>query len=142
MTDNTESKNFKRFDLPELSLAALAFFLVTVLFISRFFYFNFETAANGSNHARSVAWVGSKNVSSSPSVYSSSENERVGFLEAGGDGCDIFDGNWVWDDSYPLYKSRDCPFMDGGFRCTENSRPNDLYTKWRWQPNGCNLPRY
>ena len=55
--------------------------------------------------------------------------------------CDIFEGKWVWDDSYPLYESRDCPFMDAGFRCSENGRPDESYTKWRWQPSCCDLPR-
>uniref|UniRef100_A0ACD5V721 Uncharacterized protein n=1 Tax=Avena sativa TaxID=4498 RepID=A0ACD5V721_AVESA len=56
--------------------------------------------------------------------------------------CDIFEGEWVWDDSYPLYESKDCPFLDGGFRCSENGRPDASYTKWRWQPSCCDLPRF
>lgn len=55
--------------------------------------------------------------------------------------CDLYDGKWVWDPEYPLYDSKNCPFMDSGFRCTENGRPDGNYTKWRWQPNNCNLPR-
>ncbi|XP_019701317.1 protein trichome birefringence-like 11 isoform X1 [Elaeis guineensis] len=56
--------------------------------------------------------------------------------------CDLFDGQWVWDESYPLYESKDCPFLDEGFRCSENGRPDNSYTKWRWQPKHCNLPRF
>lgn len=55
--------------------------------------------------------------------------------------CDLFDGEWVWDDSYPLYESKDCPFLDIGFRCSENGRPDASYTKWRWRPSRCDLPR-
>ncbi|KAL0323559.1 UNVERIFIED_CONTAM: protein trichome birefringence-like 11 [Sesamum angustifolium] len=55
-------------------------------------------------------------------------------------GCDVFDGDWVGDDAYPLYQSRDCRFLDDGFRCSENGRPDIHYTKWRWQPRDCNLP--
>ncbi|KAL2236497.1 protein trichome birefringence-like 11 isoform X1 [Sesamum indicum] len=73
---------------------------------------------------------------------SSLEPEKVGFLETGGGGCDIFNGNWEWDESYPLYQPQDCMFLDEGFRCTENGRPDDFYTKWRWQPKDCNLPRF
>uniref|UniRef100_A0ACD5US60 Uncharacterized protein n=1 Tax=Avena sativa TaxID=4498 RepID=A0ACD5US60_AVESA len=62
---------------------------------------------------------------------------------ASGDGdCDIFEGAWVWDDGYPLYESKDCSFLDGGFRCSENGRPDASYTKWRWQPSRCDLPRF
>lgn len=70
-----------------------------------------------------------------------SENRRVEFLSAKGDGCDLFEGEWVWDEHYPLYQSRDCSFIDEGFRCSENGRPDHFYTKWRWQPKRCNLPR-
>ena len=144
-SEDKELKKFKRFNLLEPTLATLGFILVTLLFITTFFYLNFETAAN-SNRPRRVAWIGSINNSSStmslPSILASCGSERVGFFGEGGDSCDIFDGNWVWDDSYPLYKSPDCPFIDGGFRCAENGRPNDFYTKWRWQPKDCNLPRF
>jgi hypothetical protein len=59
-----------------------------------------------------------------------------------GEECDLFDGKWVWDDGRPLYGSADCPFMDAGFRCAENGRPDSSYTKWRWQPARCDLPTY
>ncbi|MBA0710508.1 hypothetical protein Golax_009790 [Gossypium laxum] len=68
--------------------------------------------------------------------------KRVDFLSFEGEGCDVFDGDWVWDETYPLYESRDCSFLDEGFRCTENGRPDLFYTKWRWQPKHCNLPRF
>ncbi|RZR86818.1 hypothetical protein BHM03_00014080 [Ensete ventricosum] len=59
----------------------------------------------------------------------------------GGGECDWSEGEWVWDEGYPLYESKDCDFMDEGFRCSENGRPDRFYTKWRWQPAGCDLPR-
>ncbi|XP_020150501.1 protein trichome birefringence-like 11 [Aegilops tauschii subsp. strangulata] len=59
-----------------------------------------------------------------------------------GEECDLFDGSWVWDDTYPLYESKDCPFLDVGFRCSENGRPDASYVKWRWQPSRCDLPRF
>ncbi|EPS60303.1 hypothetical protein M569_14501, partial [Genlisea aurea] len=76
---------------------------------------------------------------SSSSSSSSSSLKLRGFLESD---CDIFRGNWVWDETYPLYKPQDCRFLDEGFRCVENGRPDDFYSKWRWQPKGCDIPRF
>ncbi|KAM0902159.1 hypothetical protein ACQ4PT_019484 [Festuca glaucescens] len=75
------------------------------------------------------------------STLSAPKKLRVCGGTAAPEACDIFEGEWVWDDSYPLYESKDCPFLDGGFRCSENGRPDASYTKWRWQPSCCDLPR-
>ncbi|WMV47175.1 hypothetical protein MTR67_040560, partial [Solanum verrucosum] len=72
-------------------------------------------------------------------ISTSRNDEKVRFLE---NDCNIFDGNWVWEESYPLYQSEDCIFLDEGFRCSENGMPDNFYTKWRWQPKDCNLPRF
>lgn len=57
-------------------------------------------------------------------------------------GCDISRGKWVYDEAYPLYRSRNCPFVDPGFRCEENGRPDTDFMKYRWQLQDCDLPRY
>jgi len=56
--------------------------------------------------------------------------------------CDIFDGNWVRDDSKPYYELGSCPFVDRDFDCHLNGRPDSDYVKWKWKPNGCDIPRY
>lgn len=55
--------------------------------------------------------------------------------------CDLFDGKWVKDDSYPLYKEGSCPHIDESFDCFLNGRPDQDFQKLRWQPKGCNIPR-
>lgn len=58
------------------------------------------------------------------------------------EGCDLTKGYWVYDESYPLYSKDSCPFIDEGFDCEGNGRLDRNYSKWRWQPKGCDLPRF
>ncbi|KAF8396042.1 hypothetical protein HHK36_017654 [Tetracentron sinense] len=55
--------------------------------------------------------------------------------------CNIFNGKWVRDDSYPLYPPGSCPHIDEQFDCFLNGRPDPDYQKHKWQPMECNLPR-
>ncbi|GMH09972.1 hypothetical protein Nepgr_011813 [Nepenthes gracilis] len=57
--------------------------------------------------------------------------------------CDYSNGNWVFDDGYPLQKyTENCRFLDPGFRCHQNGRLDQGFRNWRWQPYGCDLPRF
>ncbi|XP_027350616.1 protein trichome birefringence-like 10 [Abrus precatorius] len=137
-------KKFKRFSPLESSLGIVGFFFVAALFIGCFFYLDYEglrsrgTTLLGLHFSSSSSSSSSVSASASPVVG----NVPVQFLSQDGDKCDVFDGNWVWDEAYPLYHSSNCSFLDQGFRCSENGRPDTFYTKWRWQPKGCNLPRF
>lgn len=130
-------KRFKRIRLFEPSLGVLGFFFVTVCVICCFFYLDYRATAKGfrfPGQSERFVWLHFNG--------SGQERPRVEFLSEKGDGCDVFDGDWVWDETYPLYQSRNCKFLDEGFRCSENGRPDLFYTKWRWQPKDCNLPRF
>ncbi|KAF9589908.1 hypothetical protein IFM89_029524 [Coptis chinensis] len=57
--------------------------------------------------------------------------------------CDIFYGRWVLDDeTRPLYEEKSCPYLAKQVTCQRNGRPDSLYQNWRWEPNGCTLPRF
>ncbi|KAL4302114.1 hypothetical protein GQ457_10G025760 [Hibiscus cannabinus] len=56
--------------------------------------------------------------------------------------CDFFDGRWVRNGrSKPYYRPGSCPYIDKDFDCQRNGRPDNGYIKWKWQPNGCDIPR-
>ncbi|KAL3812678.1 hypothetical protein ACJIZ3_013946 [Penstemon smallii] len=125
-------KKFKRFRLFEPFVGVLG---LTICVIFCFFFLDYKSVAKGllfpSQNERFL-WM--RNVGES--------RKKIDFLSEFNGGCDLFDGDWVWDESYPLYQSQDCRFLDEGFRCSENGRPDYFYTKWRWQPKNCNLPRF
>ncbi|PKA64700.1 hypothetical protein AXF42_Ash007447 [Apostasia shenzhenica] len=61
---------------------------------------------------------------------------------SGAASCDFFSGSWVYDDSYPLYDSSSCPFIDEEFDCLRSGRPDVLYLKYGWRPTACELPKF
>ncbi|XVF41156.1 hypothetical protein PTKIN_Ptkin01aG0257400 [Pterospermum kingtungense] len=83
----------------------------------------------------------SSNATLDASSYEILEKQRKGNFVEITSHCRIFDGKWVRDDSYPLYPPGSCPLIDESFNCFLNGRPDRGYEKYRWQPNGCILPR-
>ncbi|ERM98895.1 hypothetical protein AMTRI_Chr11g96090 [Amborella trichopoda] len=55
--------------------------------------------------------------------------------------CDYSVGKWVFDPSYPLYDAS-CPYISGRVSCRKNGRPDSVYEKWRWKPQGCSITRF
>ncbi|CAK9326944.1 unnamed protein product [Citrullus colocynthis] len=72
----------------------------------------------------------------------SDHHNRRPMLQANQSSCALFAGTWVRDDSYPLYQSSNCPFIDPEFNCQVYGRPDSNYLKYRWQPLDCELPRF
>ncbi|PON82469.1 Trichome birefringence-like family [Trema orientale] len=56
--------------------------------------------------------------------------------------CDLFTGDWLPNPSGPIYTNKSCPFIEGHQNCMRNGRPDTGYLYWRWNPRGCDLPRF
>ena len=56
--------------------------------------------------------------------------------------CDIYSKKWVSDDAYPIYPAGECPYMSGALDYKGNMHLDSGYTRWRWKPRDCNIPRY
>ncbi|XP_010452537.1 PREDICTED: protein trichome birefringence-like 9 [Camelina sativa] len=61
--------------------------------------------------------------------------------------CDYSNGRWVRRTTSSssvngLLYGEECRFLDSGFRWRKNGRKDSGYLQWRWQPHGCDLPRF
>ncbi|GKA12943.1 trichome birefringence-like protein, partial [Tanacetum coccineum] len=54
--------------------------------------------------------------------------------------CDLFDGEWVGDESYPLYKPGLCSLIDEQFNRYVIDRPDKGFQMLRWKSKACSLP--
>ncbi|KAL7136104.1 hypothetical protein ABFS83_10G006800 [Erythranthe nasuta] len=59
--------------------------------------------------------------------------------------CDFFSGRWIYDNkstTYPIYKERECSFMEDNYSCEKHGRKDLKYQHWRWQPHNCDIPMF
>ncbi|KAK1385781.1 hypothetical protein POM88_023516 [Heracleum sosnowskyi] len=54
--------------------------------------------------------------------------------------CDLYHGQWVYDQNGPLYYNNSCPVLMQKQNC--QGRRDKEYENWRWKPERCNLPRF
>ncbi|KAA8530529.1 hypothetical protein F0562_005238 [Nyssa sinensis] len=56
--------------------------------------------------------------------------------------CDIFSGEWVPNPEAPYYTNLSCWAIQEHQNCMKFGRPDKEFLKWRWKPNGCELPLF
>ncbi|XP_052142070.1 protein trichome birefringence-like 1 [Oryza glaberrima] len=97
-------------------------------------------ASGGSNSTMDATPQGIASNTTEAAVDAGGKKKKTHWIEAMAS-CDMFYGNWVRDDSYPLYPEGSCPHIDESFNCPLNGRPDNAYQRLRWQPSGCSIPR-
>ncbi|PAN25028.1 hypothetical protein PAHAL_4G269000 [Panicum hallii] len=85
--------------------------------------------------------------SSAPTATAASPStaERTGDQSVVGvqveEGCDMSLGKWVREPKGPVYTNLTCPTLPDFKNCQKYGKdPGHLF--WRWQPDGCDLPRF
>ncbi|WOK99949.1 hypothetical protein Cni_G08661 [Canna indica] len=96
--------------------------------------------------ATSLAWS-SSNSSPPPSTSSSSSSShysiaglRMTTKSSSSSTCDIFRGEWVPNPNAPYYTNETCWAIHEHQNCMKFGRPDNGFMKWRWKPNGCDMP--
>nr|ABG22032.1 expressed protein [Oryza sativa Japonica Group] len=57
--------------------------------------------------------------------------------------CDYRNGRWVPDDRRPLYSGLSCKkWLSDSWACRLTQRKDFAYEKFRWQPEGCDMPEF
>lgn len=57
--------------------------------------------------------------------------------------CDYSVGRWVPDTSRPIYSGNECKlWLAAPFSCRLNQHPDLSFENYRWQPDGCDLPKW
>ncbi|KAI3760554.1 hypothetical protein L1987_50950 [Smallanthus sonchifolius] len=84
---------------------------------------------------------GNRSRNSTSPVDKGGKSQGIGDLVKNLLNCNLFDGNWVRDESYPLYKPGSCSLIDEQFNCFNNGRPDKGFQMLKWKPKACTLPR-
>ncbi|KAF2573732.1 hypothetical protein F2Q70_00006060 [Brassica cretica] len=53
--------------------------------------------------------------------------------------CDLFNGEWIPNDESPYYNMT-CWAIQEHQNCMQFGRPDTGFMRWRWKPDGCDLP--
>ena len=75
-------------------------------------------------------------------LHSTFNNLLMNVHNAVSEKCEIFVGDWVPDQSGPMYTNVSCYDIEEHQNCMKNGRPDTGYLYWRWRPRDCELPKF
>ncbi|XP_027152668.1 protein trichome birefringence-like 19 [Coffea eugenioides] len=68
-------------------------------------------------------------------------NKSQELIEKKGEGyCNLFSGEWVPNPEGPYYTNETCWAIQEHQNCMKFGKPDTGFLKWRWKPDGCELP--
>ncbi|KAI4321307.1 hypothetical protein MLD38_034706 [Melastoma candidum] len=56
--------------------------------------------------------------------------------------CNLFEGKWIPYDGRTYYDSSSCSLIIDQVNCFKFGRPDSEFLRWRWKPDGCDLPLF
>ncbi|XP_062073301.1 protein trichome birefringence-like 18 [Humulus lupulus] len=109
--------------------------------ISKEFVNKFNFLDLGTNESRSASSGSSSGDSKAVPTFTHDSNLPNNASRTDS-GCDLYQGNWIYDSLGPLYTNNKCPILTQMQNCQGNGRPDKDYENWRWKPSQCDLPRF
>ncbi|KAL5808250.1 hypothetical protein ACOSQ3_028941 [Xanthoceras sorbifolium] len=85
-----------------------------------------KSSSDSSDHS-----ISSPSTDSREALVRALESEKI---------CDIFSGEWVPNPEAPYYTNTTCWAIHEHQNCMKYGRPDTEFMKWRWKPDGCDLP--
>ncbi|KAG6396171.1 hypothetical protein SASPL_142313 [Salvia splendens] len=75
-------------------------------------------------------------------TYNAAAVDHMNMSENEESSCDIFTGEWVPDPDAPYYTNKTCWAIHEHQNCMKHGRPDSNFLKWKWKPDGCDLPAF
>ena len=101
---------------------------------------NISSSSSSSSPSPSSSSSSFSSQPSSSHVNTPLEDDPIRVEEPTVKKCDIFTGEWIRNPKAPYYTNTTCWAIHEHQNCMKYGRPDLDFMKWRWKPDGCELP--
>ena len=101
---------------------------------------NISSSSSSSSPSPSSSSSSFSSQPSSSHVNTPLEDDPIRVEEPTVKKCDIFSGEWIRNPKAPYYINTTCWAIHEHQNCMKYGRPDLDFMKWRWKPDGCELP--